>query len=134
MIDGLSRDSQARRRLLFEHNGEEVAQNVMESDLDDPVGFIIEMTDPLGKQIAYAILQSQGMKNHEIAELIAANCHDAIPTLKALVPMELVKRTLSHTSTTAIANLSAERISGNRFIVIIGGGGNSYVQVPGRPA
>lgn len=131
--DGLSQESKDKRRLLLAHNGQEVTDILMNSDMDNPVGFIIEMTDPKGKEITYAILESEGMAKSDIAETIAALSRNAIPTFKVLLPMKSAKRILSIISPTAIANLSPDRIPGNRFIVIIGGGGNSYVQVPGYP-
>ena len=125
--------AETRRRLLS-HNGQEMANRILnDTTVDDPVGLIIEMTDPIGKQIAYASLESQGMANSDIAELIAATSRNAIPTHTTVLPMAFAKQVLSETSPTAESHLSVDRIPGNRFIVIIGGGGNSYVQVPGRP-
>ena len=101
-----------------------------QSGYKDPVGLIIEMTDDFGKQLTYGILESKGMLKQDIAELIASYCRNAIPTFKAVVPFETAKRVLSITSETAEQSLAAPRRPGTRWIVIVGGGGNSYAQVP----
>ena len=103
-----------------------------ESGYDDPVGLIIEMTDEVGKQLTYAALERQGMPRHEIPELIASYCRNAIPTFKAVMPFETAMQVLALTSDTAEQNLSAERRPGTGWIVIVAGGGNSYAQVPVR--
>lgn len=98
----------------------------------DPVGMIIEMTDDIGKQLTYAALEKQGMPKHEIPELIASYCKNAIPTFKAVVTFEIAMKVLPLTSDTAAKSLSASRPPGVHWIVIVGGGGNSYAQVPVR--
>ena len=107
-------------------------QRMQQSGMADPVGIIIEMTDNIGKQLTYAALEKQGMQKHEIPELIASYCKNAIPTFKAVVTFETAMRVLSLTSDTAKQSLSAPRPSGVHWIVIVAGGGNSYAQVPVR--
>jgi len=53
---------------------------MQDSGLDDPVGLIIETTEDIGKKLAYAALESQGMLKQYIAELIASYCRKAIST------------------------------------------------------
>ena len=130
MTKGLSQESKDLRRHLLSHNGPDVADSMAKSGYKDPVGLIIEMTDDFGKQLTYAALESQGMPRHDIPELIAQYCKNAIPTFKAVVPFETAKKVLSLTSETAEQSLAAPRRPGTRWIVIVGGGGNSYAQVP----
>lgn len=98
----------------------------------DPVGMIIEMTDDIGKQLTYAALEKQGMPKHEIPELIASYCKNAIPTFKAVVTFETAMKVLPLTSDTAEQSLSAPRPPGVHWIIVVAGGGNSYAQVPIR--
>ncbi len=130
MTKGLSNQSRQLRRHLLSHNGPDVAASMAKSGYKDPVGFIIEMTDEVGKQLTYAALERQGMARHEIPELIASYCKNAIPTFKAIMPIEVAKKILSLTSDTAEQSLSAPRPPGVHWIVIVAGGGNSYAQVP----
>ncbi|MCA9012918.1 MAG: hypothetical protein KDB01_24370 [Planctomycetaceae bacterium] len=78
MTDGLSEKSRELRRHLLSHNGPDVAKSMAESGYEDPVGLIIEMTDEVGKQLTYAALERQGMPRHEIPELIASYCRNAV--------------------------------------------------------
>ena len=125
MTDGLSPRSRELRRHLLSHNGPDVAKSMAESGYDDPVGLIIEMTDDVGKQLTYAALERQGMPRHEIPELIASYCRNAILTFKAVVTFETAMKVLSLTSDTAEQSLSAQRPPGVRWIVIVGGGGST---------
>jgi len=130
MTKGISQESKELRRHLLSHNGPDVVDRMQQSGMSDPVGMIIEMTDDIGKQLTYAALEKQGMPRHEILELIASYCKNAIPTFKAVVTFEIAKRVLALTSDTALQNLTAPRKPGVHWIVIVGGGGNSYGQVP----
>ena len=69
------------------------------------------------------------MSRHEIPELIASYCKNAIPTFKCVVPFETALKLLPLTSETAEQNLNGPRRPGTHWIVIVGGGGNSYAQV-----
>ena len=132
MTKGISEKSRQLRRHLLNHNGSDVVQRMQESGMADPVGMIIEMTDDIGKQLTYAALEKQGMPKHEIPELIASYCKNAIPTFKAVVTFEIAMKVLPLTSDTAAKSLSAPRPPGVHWIVIVAGGGNSYAQVPVR--
>ena len=132
MTKGISEKSKQLRRHLLNHNGPDVVQRMQESGMADPVGMIIEMTDDIGKQLTYAALEKQGMPKHEIPELIASYCKNAIPTFKAVVTFETAKKVLPLTSDTAEQSLSAPRPPGVHWIVVVAGGGNSYAQVPVR--
>jgi len=72
------------------------------------------------------------MPRHEIPELIASYCKNAIPTFKCVVSFETAKKILPITSETALQNLKGPRRPGTQWIVIVAGGGNSYAQVPVR--
>ena len=130
MIKGVSEKSKQLRRHLLSHDGPDEVQRMRESGIADPVGMIIEMTDDIGKQLTYAAREKQGMPKHEIPELIASYCKNAIPTFKAVVTFEIAKKVLPLTSDTAAQSLSAPRPPGVHWIVIVGGGGNSYAQIP----
>ena len=130
MNKGLSEKSKQVRRHLLNHNAPDVMKRMHESGMSDPVGLIVEMTDDIGKQLTYAALEKQGMPKHEIPELIASYCMNAIPTFKCVVSFETAKKILPITSKTALQNLTATRKPGVHWIVIVGGGGNSYAQVP----
>ncbi len=132
MERGISEKSKQLRRHLLNHNGPDVVQRMQESGMSDPVGMIIEMTDDIGKQLTYAALEKQGMPKHEIPELIASYCKNAIPTFKCVVSFDTAKKILHITSETAVQNLIAPRKPGVHWIVIVAGGGNSYAQVPVR--
>ena len=62
-----------------------------------------------GQQLTYEALEKEGMPKHEIPELIASYCKNAIPTFKAVVTFETAKNVLSLTSDTATKSLSAPR-------------------------
>ncbi len=94
----------------------------------NPVGMIIEITDDIGKQLTYAALEKQGMSRHEIPELNASYCKNAIPTFKCVVSVETAKKILPITSETALKNLTAPRKPGVHWIVVVGGRGDSYAQ------
>lgn len=130
MVDGLSPESKTLRKHLLSHNGPDVVRRMQESGFEDPVGLIVEMTDDIGKQLTYAALEAQGMPRHEIPELIASYCRDAIPTFKAVVTFETAKRILDITSETAVQNLTVHPQPGLHWIVVVAGGGNSYAQIP----
>lgn len=130
MSDGVSKASLELRRHLLAQNAVEIVSAMQKSGLQDPVGLIVEMTDPFGKQLVYGILESRGMQKSEIAERIAALSRNSIPTFTAVVSLEQAKKTLSLSSETAEMNLSAQRPAGTYWIVVIAGGGNSYSQVP----
>jgi hypothetical protein len=103
---------------------------MQESGMADPVGMIVEMTDDIGKPLTCAALEKQGMPRHEIPERIASYCKNAIPTFKCVVSFETAMKILPITSETALQNLSAPRKPSVHWIVVVGGGGNSYAQVP----
>lgn len=128
MTDGLSEQSRDLRRHLLNYNGPDVVQRMRDSGLADPVGLIVEMTDDMGKQLTYAALEAQGMPRHEIPELIASYCKNAIPTFKGVVTFETARTILDLTSETAVQNLAVARKPGLHWIVVVGGGGNSYAQ------
>ena len=130
MTKGTSQESKELRRHLLSHNGPDVVDRMRQSGLADPVGMIIEMTDDIGKQLTYAALEKQGMPRHEIPELIASYCKNAIPTFRCVVSFETALKLLPITSETAKQNLTAARKPGVHWIVVVGGGGNSYAQVP----
>ena len=132
MTNGISQESKQLRRHLLNHNGPDVVDRMQQSGMANPVGMIIEMTDDIGKQLTYAALEKQGMPRHEIPELIASYCKNAIPTFKCVVSFETALKLLPLTSETALQNLTAPRRPGTQWIVIVGGGGNSYAQVPVR--
>lgn len=130
MNSGVSDQSRQLRRQLLDHNGPDVCSRMQQSGVADPVGLIIQMTDPFGKQIAYAILENHGMQKPEIAERIAALSRNAIPTFKAVMPFSRACQLLTLTSETARENLRRPRPPGHYWIVVIAGHGNSYAQVP----
>lgn len=130
MNNGLSDKSRQLRRHLFSHNGPDVADSMAKSGYKVPVGHIIEMTDNVGKQLTYAALERHGMARHEIPELIASHCKNAIPTFKAVVTFEIAMEVLTLTSDTATLSHSAPRPPGVHLIVIVAGGGNNQAQVP----
>ncbi len=130
MNTGLSEQSKQLRRHLLNHNAPDVMKRMRQSGLTDPVGLIVEMTDDIGKKLTYAALEKQGMSKHEIPELIASYCKNAIPTFKCVLSFDTAKSILHITSETAVQNLTAPRRPGTHWIVIVGGGGNSYAQVP----
>ena len=130
MSKGISPKSKELRRHLLSHNGPDVVERMQQSGMADPVGMIIEMTDDIGKQLTYAALEKQGMPRHEIPELIASYCKNAIPTFKCVVSFETALKLLPLTSETAEQNLKGPRRPGTHWIVVVGGGGNSYAQVP----
>ncbi len=125
-----TRHSIAKMPVALSRNGPNVADLMAKSEYKDPVGLIIELTDDIGKQLTYAALEKQGMSKHEIPELIASYCKNAIPTFKCVVSFDTAKKILHITSETAVQNLTAPRKPGVHWIVIVGGGGNSYAQVP----
>ena len=94
MTKGISEQSKQLRRHLLNHNAPDVMKWMQESGMADPVGMIIEMTDDIGKQLTYAALEKQGMPRHEIPELIASYCKNAIPTFKCVVSFETAKKIL----------------------------------------
>jgi len=130
MKKGITPESKELRRHLLSHNGPDVVERMQQSGMADPVGMIIEMTDEIGKQLTYAALEKQGMPRHEIPELIASYCKNAIPTFKCVVSFETAKKILPITSETALQNLTTPRKPGVHWIVVVGGGGNSYAQMP----
>ncbi len=130
MSDGVSKASLELRRHLLAQNAVEIVSAMQKSGLQDPVGLIVEMTDPFGKQLVYGILEARGVQKSEIAERIAALSRNAIPTFTAVISLEQAKKTLSLSSDTAVMNLSASRPAGTYWIVVIAAGGNSYSQVP----
>ena len=130
MKKGITQESKELRRHLLSHNGPDVVERMQQSGMADPVGMIIEMTDDIGKQLTYAALEKQGMPRHEIPELVASYCKNAIPTFKCVVSFETAKKILPITSETALQNLTAPRKPGVHWIVVVAGGGNSYAQVP----
>jgi hypothetical protein len=132
MTKGISEQSKQLRRHLLNHNAPDVMQRMQQSGMADPVGMIIEMTDDIGKQLTYAALEKQGMPKHEIPELIASYCKNAIPTFKCVVSFDTARKILPITSETALQNLNAPRKPGVHWIVVVGGGGNSYAQIPAQ--
>ncbi|XZE43928.1 hypothetical protein SH467x_003510 [Pirellulaceae bacterium SH467] len=101
-----------------------------QSGLKDPVGLIVEMTDPVGKLLTYSTLEAHGVPKHEIPEVIARYTKDqATPTFLCVVDFATAKRVLATTSETAEANLSVPLPPGRAFVVVVAGGGNSYAQI-----
>lgn len=133
MTKGISEQSKELRRHLLSYNGPDVVERMQQSGMADPVGMIIEMTDDIGKQLTYAALEKQGMPRHEIPELIASYCKNAIPTFKCVLSFETAVKLLPLTSETAEQNLKGPRRPGTRWIVVVGGSGNSYAMVPVSP-
>lgn len=130
MSDGVSKSSLELRRHLLQHNAGEIVSAMRAAGLTDPVGLIVEMGDNFGMQLAYGIMEARGMSREEIAEVVTKLSRNAIPTFTAVISFEQAKKTLALSSDTAILNLSAARPAGVYWIVVIGGGGNSYSHVP----
>lgn len=130
MDPGLSKNSMEHRRHLLRFNGEDIARRMKQSGLKDPVGLIVEMTDPVGKLLTYSTLEAHGVPKHEIPEVIARYTKDqATPTFLCVVDLTTAKRVLAATSETAEANLSVPLPPGRAFVVVVAGGGNSYAQI-----
>ena len=70
---GPSEQSKQLRRHLLDENAPDVMKRLQESDMEDPVGMTIKMTDDIGKRLAYAAVEKQGMETDEIPELVASN-------------------------------------------------------------
>lgn len=118
------------RRHLLRFNGDDIVRRMKESGLETPVGLIVEMTDPMGKVLTYAALESDGVPKHEIPEVIARYTRNqATPTFLCVVDLPVAKKILSATSESAESNLSAPLSPGRAFVVVVAGGGNSYAQV-----
>ena len=127
---GLSNQAMLLRRHMLEHNGDEIVRRMKESGFGNPVGLIIEMTDDIGKSLAYAAMEAEGIPKHEIPELIAKLSRDAIPTLHCVFEFEDAKRLMARTSDSAEKNFDAPRKPGTSIVVVIAGGGNTYAHVP----
>ena len=127
---GLSNQAMLLRRHLLEHNGDEIVRRMKESGFDNPVGLIIEMTDDIGKSLAYAAMQAEGIPKYEIPELIAKLSRDAIPTLVGVCEFEDAKLLLTRSSESAEKNFNTPRKPGTSIVVVIAGGGNTYAHVP----
>lgn len=125
MEKGLTEQSKQLRRHLLNHNAPDVMKWMLESGMADPVGMIIEMTDDIGKQLTYAAHEKQGVPRHDIPELIATYCKNAIPTLKRVIPLGLSRKILPIASETVRQNLTAPRKPCVHWIVIVGDGGHS---------
>ena len=130
MDPGLSKNSMELRRHLLRFNGEDIVRRMKNSGVKSPVGLIVEMTDPMGKVLTYAAMETSGVPKHEIPELIARYTKDqATPTFLCVVDFPVAKRILSATSESAESNLSAPLPPGRAFVVVVAGGGNSYAKV-----
>ncbi len=130
MKPGLSKNSMELRRHLLRFNGEDIVGRMKDSGLQSPVGLIVEMTDPMGKVLTYAAMESNGVPKHEIPELSARYTKDqATPTFLCVVDLPVFKKILSATSESAESNLSKPLPPGYALVVIVAGGGNSYAQV-----
>jgi hypothetical protein len=92
MAKAVSEKSKQLRRHLLNHNAPDVMKRMQKSGMADPVGLIVEMTDEFGKQLTYAALEKQSMPKHEIPELIASYCKNAIPMFKCVVSFETARK------------------------------------------
>jgi hypothetical protein len=130
MEDGFSEKSKALRRALLEHNAQNILQQMLSAGLKDPVGIIIDMTDAHGQEMAKAILEREGKSPEDIEQLVDAHSgQNVIPTLKIVIQFDFALALLGASSPTAKQNLGVLRPPGTYFIVAVGGGGNSYMQV-----
>ena len=130
MQAGLSNQAMLLRRHMLEHNGDEIVRRMKESGFDNPVGLIVEMTDDIGKSLAYAAMEAEGIPKYEIPELIAKVSRDAIPTFLCVLHFEDAKLIMARTSDSAEKNFGAPRKLGAAIVVVIAGGGNTYAHVP----
>jgi len=131
MEQGLSNQSMNHRRHMLNHNAQEIIQRIYESDIPDPVGMIIDMTDEMGKVLTYHALERHGYPKHEIPEIIAKYTKDgATPTFLCVTNLEAARKVLLATSETAAENLSRPIAPDRAWVVVGGAGGNSYAQVP----
>lgn len=128
---GFSQESMLLRRHLLNHNVDEIIRKIKDSNLEAPVGVIVDTTDNIGKQLTYAIMESIGVPKHEIPEtLVKYTKNDATPTFLCVTDLEAAKKVLHLTSETAIENLGKPIPKGRAMVVVVGGGGNSYALVP----
>ena len=123
MTKGVSEKSKQLRRHLLNHNAPDVMKRMQESGMADPVGMIVEMTDDIGKQLTYAALEKQGMPKHDIPDLMASYCKEAIPTFEAVVIFEPTRKVLPLTTDTVEQSLPAPRPPGVHLLVIVAGDG-----------
>ena len=130
MQAGLTNQAMLLRRHMLEHNGDEIVRRMNESGFDNPVGLIVEMTDDIGKSLAYAAMEAEGIPKYEIPELIAKLSRDAIPTFLCVFDFEDAKRLMARTSDSAEKNFGVPRKPGTAIVVVIAGGGNTYAHVP----
>ena len=115
---------------MLEHNGDEIARRMIESGFDNPVGIIVEMTDNIGKSLAYAAMEAEGIPKYEIPELIAKLSRDSIPTFLCVFHFEDAKRLMARTSDSAEEHFDAPGKPGTSIVVVIARGGNTYAHVP----
>jgi hypothetical protein len=129
--EGMSQESMRLRRRLLTHNASMISKLIKASRLANPMGWIVDTTDEIGKGFCYPVLESQGLSKHEISELLATHIKNgATPTILGVSSLELARKLLPIISDNALQILSKPMPKGMGMVVVIAGGGNTYGIVP----
>lgn len=118
---GLSEQSKQLRWHLLNENAPDVMKWMQGSGKADPVGMIVKMTDDIGKQLAYAAAENQGMPRQEIPRLIAFYCKIGLPDDQLCRQLRDHKKILTILSEPALQNLTASRKPSVHWGAIVGG-------------
>ena len=131
---GMSKKQKLDRRWMIDFNREKVLSLMKESQIESPVGLVVDVTGKYGRRIAVLLNSQNGMKEDEaekpIDEMIASFAKDGqYPTIVIIVSWGQAEKLLPLTSPTATETLKRTKflmLGEQRLIVGIGTDGNTY--------
>jgi hypothetical protein len=126
------------RRHLMESNLDNVRAALMESECDDPVGFVIDATDRLGRQlVAHLISEAEGVGLEEAEAVLDSQTNEyrkqgQFPTYVFAAHWQFAEAVLpgfSPTASESLKNARSRRPPGHYLVVVIGSAGNTYASI-----
>lgn len=134
-MSGVNVSGQLTRQNLLAFHKDTITRMLMESDWDDPVGFIIDATDRMEGELARVLIANSERINLEQAEAKLSRLRDEYRsrretlTLLFIDDWEFTERVMPYLSPMAsetLKRMRAKRGSGMELIVVVASAGNSY--------
>lgn len=135
-MKGMSRSDKLDRRHMLVENEAQIRAYMQQASMDEPVGFIVDISDTQGRNFAQWIYQGEGLSEaaaaKRVADEVASYMGKAIPTMMAVLPMSAAKKVLPLSSPMASVSLKKweeGRQPGQYLVVVMASGGNTYASM-----
>lgn len=137
-MSDMSVPGQSRRDGLLAFQIDTIVRMMMDSESDDPVGFIIDATDRGGGELARVLIAKQEHTSSEQAEAKLTRMRDEYRSRSETLTLlfianwefaEAAMPDLSPTASETLKRLRGKKGPGMELVVVVAGGGNKYALV-----